>query len=48
LSFFIAHRRLKKNSPRNTNNINGVQLFVKLLFSYLDHLDSLGVRHATD
>jgi len=29
-------------------NINSVKLFIKLLFSYLDYLDSLGVRHATD
>ena len=32
----------------NTKNINSVPLFIKLLFRYLEHLDSLGVRHVTD
>ena len=27
------------------DNINNVQLFIKLLFRYLEHLDSLGLGH---
>jgi hypothetical protein len=32
----------------NNREIIHTTLLVKVLFRYLDHLDSLGVRHATD
>jgi hypothetical protein len=41
-----------KQTYVNTNNretlqiISSVQLFIKLLFRYLEHLDSVGLRHA--
>ena len=36
------------NVKLRCQKVNSVQLLIKVLYSYLDHLDSLGVRHATD
>jgi hypothetical protein len=38
----------RKFSAWKKKKVNIVQLFIKELFPYLDHLHSLGVRQATD
>jgi hypothetical protein len=51
-SAYIFQRRnhtsntsVNSNYREIINNINSVHLFIKLLFRYLEHLDSLELRH---
>ena len=43
---YIEHICVFQQSGNNISNINSVKLFIKLLFHHLEHLDSLGERHA--
>ena len=38
--------RVHDDDDDNRNSINSVQLFIKLLFRYLEHLDSLELGYA--